>query len=123
MTSLPAKTDKKLGLVIDLDTCVGCQACVTNCKEWNTSGHMNALARVNLADVTVKHQGGHAGQHVEELLRLGVQVLDLVYFVAATDMNGQPIAALQLLGPMFFDSRLKMGFQAEVFLHQCAVDL
>jgi len=29
---------KKLGLVIDLDTCVGCQACATNCKEWNTSG-------------------------------------------------------------------------------------
>jgi Fe-S-cluster-containing dehydrogenase component len=39
MTTLPAATDKKLGLVIDLDTCVGCQACVINCKEWNTSGH------------------------------------------------------------------------------------
>jgi Fe-S-cluster-containing dehydrogenase component len=43
MTSLPAETGKKLGLVIDLDSCVGCQACVTNCKEWNTGGHMAPL--------------------------------------------------------------------------------
>ena len=41
MTSLPqpAKGATKLGLVIDLDTCVGCHACVVNCKEWNASGH------------------------------------------------------------------------------------
>lgn len=38
MTSLPAQTEKKLGLVIDLDICVGCQACATSCKEWNTQG-------------------------------------------------------------------------------------
>lgn len=43
MTSLPATTDKKLGLVIDLDTCVGCHACVVNCKEWNTGGYGNPL--------------------------------------------------------------------------------
>ncbi|MBN9549202.1 MAG: 4Fe-4S dicluster domain-containing protein [Alphaproteobacteria bacterium] len=43
MTCLPARTDRKLGLVIDLDTCVGCQACVTACKEWNTGGHMAPL--------------------------------------------------------------------------------
>lgn len=46
MTSLPQKTDKALGLVIDLDTCVGCQACVTSCKEWNTGGHMAPLSDV-----------------------------------------------------------------------------
>ena len=28
----------QLALVIDLNVCVGCQACVTSCKEWNTSG-------------------------------------------------------------------------------------
>jgi len=39
MTSLPATTEKKLGLVIDLDICVGCHACAVNCKEWNTSGY------------------------------------------------------------------------------------
>lgn len=39
MTALPQKTDKKLGLVIDLDICVGCHACAVNCKEWNTSGY------------------------------------------------------------------------------------
>jgi Fe-S-cluster-containing dehydrogenase component len=39
MTSLPQPGGKKLGLVIDLDTCVGCQACATSCKEWNTQGY------------------------------------------------------------------------------------
>ena len=47
MTSLPTHTKKKLGLVIDLDTCVGCHACVVNCKEWNTSGHMAPLTDLN----------------------------------------------------------------------------
>ena len=36
MTALPATTERKLGLVIDLDTCVGCHACVIACKGWNT---------------------------------------------------------------------------------------
>jgi Fe-S-cluster-containing dehydrogenase component len=44
MTTLPETTSKKLGLVIDLDTCVGCQACVTSCKEWNTSGYSAPLS-------------------------------------------------------------------------------
>lgn len=44
MTSLPRRTEKKLGLVIDLDTCVGCHACVVNCKEWNTGGYGAPLA-------------------------------------------------------------------------------
>lgn len=44
MTSLPASTDRKLGLVIDLDTCVGCHACVVACKEWNTGGYGAPLA-------------------------------------------------------------------------------
>ena len=39
MTQLPATTGKKLGLVVDLDTCVGCQACVTACKGWNDQGY------------------------------------------------------------------------------------
>ncbi len=43
MTALPAATEKKLGLVIDLDTCVGCQACATSCKEWNTQGYSAPL--------------------------------------------------------------------------------
>ena len=44
MTSLPKKTiNKKLGLVIDLDICVGCHACAVNCKEWNTGGHSAPL--------------------------------------------------------------------------------
>ena len=43
MTSLPETTGKKLGLVIDLDTCVGCQACATSCKEWNAGGYSAPL--------------------------------------------------------------------------------
>ena len=43
MTSLPAQTDKQLGLVIDLDICVGCHACVTACKGWNTENYGAAL--------------------------------------------------------------------------------
>ncbi len=33
----------KLGLVIDLDTCVGCHACAVACKQWNTSGTTGPL--------------------------------------------------------------------------------
>ncbi|MHA1568924.1 MAG: 4Fe-4S dicluster domain-containing protein [Alphaproteobacteria bacterium] len=40
MTSLPAVPPaKRLGLVIDLDICVGCHACAVNCKEWNSGGY------------------------------------------------------------------------------------
>lgn len=44
MTSLPPPSAVKLGLVIDLDTCVGCQACVTSCKGWNTQNQASPLA-------------------------------------------------------------------------------
>ncbi len=47
MTSLPEATRRKLGLVIDLDTCVGCHACAVNCKEWNASGHSAPLTDSN----------------------------------------------------------------------------
>lgn len=39
MTQLPTETTRKLGLVIDLDTCVGCHACVISCKGWNTENY------------------------------------------------------------------------------------
>ena len=48
MTSLPAqKSKKRLGLVIDLDICVGCHACAVNCKEWNTGGDHAPLTDTN----------------------------------------------------------------------------
>jgi Fe-S-cluster-containing dehydrogenase component len=49
VTDLPAAApgQKKLGLVIDLDLCVGCHACATACKEWNTGGHMAPLPDFN----------------------------------------------------------------------------
>jgi Fe-S-cluster-containing dehydrogenase component len=50
MTSLPDTSkpgQKKLGLVIDLDTCVGCQACAVSCKEWNTQGYSAPLTDID----------------------------------------------------------------------------
>ncbi|HEY1364834.1 MAG TPA: 4Fe-4S dicluster domain-containing protein [Xanthobacteraceae bacterium] len=45
MTSVPAPQPggRKLALVIDLDTCVGCHACAVSCKEWNASGESGPL--------------------------------------------------------------------------------
>jgi Fe-S-cluster-containing dehydrogenase component len=43
MTTLPPPTAKKLGLVIDLDICVGCHACAVACKEWNDGGQFGPL--------------------------------------------------------------------------------
>ncbi|AWJ94638.1 ferredoxin (plasmid) [Azospirillum baldaniorum] len=45
MTSLPNREPgaPRLGLVIDLDTCVGCHACAVACKQWNAGGHMAPL--------------------------------------------------------------------------------
>lgn len=47
MTALPPPGSKKLGLVIDLDTCVGCHACVTACKGWNDQGYGVPLSDQN----------------------------------------------------------------------------
>ena len=38
---------KQLALIIDLNVCVGCHACVTSCKEWNTSGTAGSLSDFN----------------------------------------------------------------------------
>jgi Fe-S-cluster-containing dehydrogenase component len=45
MTQLPPSRPgaRKLGLVIDLDTCVGCHACAVSCKEWNSGGQAGPL--------------------------------------------------------------------------------
>lgn len=40
-------TNKQLALVIDLNVCVGCHACVTSCKQWNTSGSAGPLLDAN----------------------------------------------------------------------------
>lgn len=47
MTDLPPPSKVKLGLVIDLDTCVGCHACATSCKEWNAGGIAGPLTDEN----------------------------------------------------------------------------
>ena len=43
MTTLPPPSKVKLGLVIDLDTCVGCHACAVACKQWNDGGQFGPL--------------------------------------------------------------------------------
>ena len=47
MTTLPPPAAKKLGLVIDLDICVGCHACAVACKEWNDGGEFGPLPDEN----------------------------------------------------------------------------
>ena len=47
MTALPERTERKLGLVIDLDICVGCHACAVSCKEWNSAGYGAPLSDQN----------------------------------------------------------------------------
>ncbi|MBU6200327.1 MAG: 4Fe-4S dicluster domain-containing protein, partial [Xanthomonadaceae bacterium] len=47
MTALPPPSSKKLGLVIDLDICVGCHACAVACKEWNDGGAFGPLPDEN----------------------------------------------------------------------------
>src|SRR6185312_12494876 len=47
MTTLPPPAAKKLGLVIDLDICVGCHACAVACKEWNDGGQFGPLPDEN----------------------------------------------------------------------------
>jgi Fe-S-cluster-containing dehydrogenase component len=47
MTMLPPPSAKKLGLVIDLDTCVGCHACAVACKQWNAGGIAGPLTDEN----------------------------------------------------------------------------
>ena len=53
MTTLPASTEKRLGLVIDLDICVGCHACVVACKEWNTGGSAGPLSDLDPSGANV----------------------------------------------------------------------
>ncbi|MEL6768423.1 MAG: 4Fe-4S dicluster domain-containing protein [Pseudomonadota bacterium] len=54
MTSLPERPKKRLGLVIDLDICVGCHACAVACKAWNTQSGggtgLEDIASVPLSD-------------------------------------------------------------------------
>lgn len=47
MTLLPPASPKKLGLVIDLDICVGCHACAVACKQWNDGGQFGPLPDEN----------------------------------------------------------------------------
>ena len=40
-------SQRQLALVIDLNVCVGCHACVTSCKEWNTAGAAGPMSDQN----------------------------------------------------------------------------
>jgi len=45
MTTTPEEPEgKRLGIVTDLDSCIGCQVCAVHCKDWNTDGHLSDLS-------------------------------------------------------------------------------
>ena len=47
MTALPAeRPQRRLGLLIDLDLCVGCHACAVACKEGNDGGAAGPLTEI-----------------------------------------------------------------------------
>ena len=62
MTSLPKPGGTQLGLVIDLDICVGCHACAVNCKEWNSGGAMadRKSTRLNSSHIAVSRMPSSA---------------------------------------------------------------
>ncbi len=68
------EVSKQLALVIDLNVCVGCHACVTSCKEWNTSGAAGlAVGRQslrprsdrNLLQPRADLRGGRISEHAD----------------------------------------------------------
>lgn len=62
MTNLPKPSNSpKLGLVIDLDICVGCHACAVNCKEWNSGGHSAPMTDWNAYSGTESQDGDDTG--------------------------------------------------------------
>ena len=62
MTNLPEPSNgSKLGLVIDLDICVGCHACAVNCKEWNSGGHSAPMTDWNAYSGTESQDGDDTG--------------------------------------------------------------
>ena len=62
MTNLPEPSNgSKLGLVIDLDICVGCHACAVNCKEWNSGGHSAPMTDWNAYSGTESRDGDDTG--------------------------------------------------------------
>lgn len=80
MTCLPVKqAPRQLGLVIDLDTCVGCHACAVACKEWNAGGIAGPLTDTN------PYGGGPDGVWFNRVHS---------YDVAADAASGQPAMTL-----------------------------
>jgi Fe-S-cluster-containing dehydrogenase component len=86
MTMLPPPTTRKLGLVIDLDTCVGCHACAVACKEWNEGGQFGPLPdedaygaeplgvwfnRIHSFEVQAPAPDAHGNGPLQQLLKTG----------------------------------------------------
>ena len=91
MTALPEPTAKKLGLVIDLDTCVGCHACATSCKEWNAGGIAGPLLFGVL--ISTGSRGDLAiGYVIGSALMLGAAAVEALWGVAAERKSLETVA-------------------------------
>ena len=94
MTALPPTSTRKLGLVIDLDTCVGCHACAVGCKQWNSGGFAAPLTLGIIDLATTPHR-----EDLEE--KVATPGVTQVAPVAVTDRTGKTHGAVLSLGGIF----------------------
>ena len=100
MTDLPSETDKKLGLLIDLDICVGCHGCVTSCKEWNSTD--DSLPLSDFDSYGELQMGYFSIGSMDMKLKMAFQVKQcishvLVYIVSSQNVSlfVQPVLAIK----------------------------
>ena len=78
MTMLPPPSAKKLGLVIDLDTCVGCHACAVACKEWDSGGVAGPLIGKILVAFCLSQTIGQISHEFRSFLAICLLTLQVV---------------------------------------------
>ena len=124
MTNLPPPSKKKLGLVIDLDTCVGCHACAVGCKQWNSGGIAGPKARMRSprlgppAGGAVAKQASVGREHLAELALAALQQVLLDHRALERAIGERDLVVLAFL---VAEQRLGERCGAPVHEHELAV--
>ncbi len=78
----------KLGLVVDLDTCVGCHACAVACKEWNGESAMaGGSGAATVATPAVAVAGLYLGLHQELLQAVAALATSAILFLTEPEAS------------------------------------